>query len=72
MKKKEAAWKLVKYITREDVNSFIASNANAFPGNLLSKPDYIGGDPIYEAAYKLFTEAELLLSTCGSSRSLRT
>jgi len=64
--KKEAAWKLVKYITREDVNSFIASNANAFPGNLLSKPDYIGGDPIYEAAYKLFTEAELYYPLVGA------
>ena len=63
---KEAAWKLLKYITSPEVNSFVCSNANAFPGNLLAKPDYIGGDPVYELAYDLFTKADLKYPLVGA------
>jgi len=63
---KEAAWKLLKYITSTEVNAFVCSNANAFPGNLLAKPDYIGGDPVYEMAYDLFTKADLKYPLVGA------
>ncbi|BER93439.1 MAG: multiple sugar transport system substrate-binding protein [Candidatus Atribacteria bacterium] len=63
---KEAAWKLIKYITSPEVNSFVCSNANAFPGNLLAKPDYVGGDPVYELAYDLFTKADLKYPLVGA------
>jgi len=63
---KEAAWKFLKFITREDINAFVSSNANAFPGNLSAKPDYIGGDPVYELAYDLFTKADLKYPLVGA------
>jgi len=65
-KEKEAAWKLVKYLSSKEVNSFIASNANAFPGNLKSEPDFVTGDPLYEKAFEIFASADLYYPLVGA------
>ena len=38
---KEEAWKLVSYLMSAEVNSKLVSIANAFPGNVNAKPDFV-------------------------------
>jgi multiple sugar transport system substrate-binding protein len=40
-KHKEEAWKLVEYLMSPDVNGRLVSIANAFPGNVHAKPDFV-------------------------------
>ncbi|MBY3254274.1 sugar ABC transporter substrate-binding protein [Rhizobium laguerreae] len=51
---KEEAWKLVEYLMSPDVNGGLVSIANAFPGNVHAKPDFVASDPIFSEAFKIF------------------
>lgn len=37
-----------------DVNGRLVSIANAFPGNVHAKPDFVASDPIFAEAFKIF------------------
>lgn len=51
---KDAAWKLVDFLMSEDVNSRIATAANAFPGNSASVPDSVEDDEVIKAAFEVW------------------
>jgi multiple sugar transport system substrate-binding protein len=51
---KEEAWKLVEFLMSADVNGRLVSIANAFPGNVNAKPDFVASDPIIAEAFKIF------------------
>lgn len=53
-KHKEEAWKLVEFLMSPDVNGRIVSIANAFPGNVHAKPDFVNSDPIFAEAFKIY------------------
>ncbi|WP_087002028.1 ABC transporter substrate-binding protein [Rhizobium sullae] len=51
---KDEAWKLVEYLMSPEVNGRLVSIANAFPGNVHAKPDFVASDPIFAEAFKIF------------------
>lgn len=53
-KHKEEAWKLVEFLMSAEVNGRLVSIANAFPGNVNAKPDFVQGDPMFAEAFKIF------------------
>ena len=57
---KEEAWKLVEYLMSPEVNAKLVSIANAFPGNVNAKPDFVAS-PIRcsTKAFKIFQEGYL-------------
>jgi multiple sugar transport system substrate-binding protein len=59
-KNKESAWALVKHLLDKDQNSFICSNANAFPGNKNSKPDFVSADPLFAKAFDMYQKSDLI------------
>ena len=50
------AFKLVSFMMSEKTNSKLSSIARAFPGNTKAQPDYIEGDPLYKAAFAIYTK----------------
>jgi multiple sugar transport system substrate-binding protein len=63
---KDAAWKLASYLVQQGPNGIIASNANAFPGNLTVTPDFVQGDELYSKAHDIFTSANLHAPLVGA------
>ena len=57
---KDAAWQLVKHFLDVDQNSHMASNANSFPGNRNSRPDFVTADDLFAKFYEIFQTSELL------------
>jgi multiple sugar transport system substrate-binding protein len=53
-KHKAEAWKLVSYLMSPEVNSKLVTIANAFPGNVNAKPDWVGADPLFNQALQIF------------------
>ena len=53
-KNKPEAWKLVSYLMSQDVNSKLATLANAFPGNTKSTPDFSKSDPLFAKAFAIY------------------
>ena len=51
---KEAAFKLVAYLMSEEVNAKLVSIANAFPGNVKAKPDFVASDELFATAFEIF------------------
>lgn len=51
---KNEAWKLVEFLMSAEVNGRLVSIANAFPGNVNAKPDFVAGDPVFAEAFKIF------------------
>lgn len=51
---KDEAWKLVEFLMSAEVNGRLVSIANAFPGNVNAKPDFVTGDPVFAEAFKIF------------------
>ncbi|MBN8882240.1 MAG: sugar ABC transporter substrate-binding protein [Salana multivorans] len=51
---KEEAWKLVSFLMSESTNSELSTMANAFPGNVGSKPDFADADPLIEKAFEIY------------------
>ncbi|MDR1904695.1 MAG: sugar ABC transporter substrate-binding protein [Treponema sp.] len=58
-KNKDAAWKLVSYLMSAEVNSKLVSIANAFPGNVYAKPDFVESDPLFGKAFEIFQSGYL-------------
>jgi len=48
------AWKLVEFMMNEKTNSELSTLANAFPGNVKSKPDFSNSDPLFEQAFEIY------------------
>lgn len=55
-KHKAEAWKLVEFLMSEEVNSQLSSIANAFPGNVNSKPDFVETDELFAKAFDIYKE----------------
>ncbi len=51
---KAEAWKLVEFLMSEEINSELATIANAFPGNVNSEPDLSGSDPLFTDAFEIY------------------
>ena len=51
---KEEAWKLVSYLMSPEVNSKLVSIANAFPGNVHAKPDFVTTDELFGKGFEIF------------------
>ncbi len=51
---KDEAWKLVSFLMSEEVNSKLSTIANAFPGNVNSKPDFSGTDALFATAFDIY------------------
>jgi len=58
-KHKEEAWKLVTYLMSPEVNSKLASLANAFPGNVHATPDFVLVDELFGKGFKIFQSGYL-------------
>lgn len=58
-KHKEQAWKLVSYLMSPDVNSKLVSIANAFPGNVHAKPDFVTSDKLFGKGFEIFQSGYL-------------
>ncbi len=56
---KEEAWKFVEYMMSTEVNARLVSIANAFPGNVHAKPDFVTSDPAFGKAFEIFQEGYL-------------
>lgn len=51
---KAEAWKLVSYLMSTEVNSKLVSIANAFPGNIHAKPDFVVADELFGKGFEIF------------------
>lgn len=51
---KAEAFKLVEFLMSTDTNAKLSTDANAFPGNVDAKPDFVDGDPLFEAAFEIY------------------
>jgi len=58
-KHKEEAFKLVAYLMSADVNAKLVSIANAFPGNVHAKPDFVTTDELFGTAFEIFQNGYL-------------
>ncbi len=58
-KHKAEAWKLVSYLMSADVNSKLVSIANAFPGNVHAKPDFVTSDELFGKGFEIFQSGYL-------------
>lgn len=58
-KHKKEAWKLVSYLMSAEVNSKLVSIANAFPGNVNAKPDFVTSDKLFSKGFKIFQSGYL-------------
>ena len=56
---KEEAFKLVAYLMSADVNARLVSIANAFPGNVKAKPDFVASDALFGTAFEIFQNGYL-------------
>ncbi len=56
---KEEAFKLVSYLMSPEVNAKLVSIANAFPGNVNAKPDFVASDALFGKAFEIFQEGYL-------------
>ena len=56
---KEDAFKLVSYLMSAEVNAKLVSIANAFPGNVNAKPDFVASDELFGKAFEIFQEGTL-------------
>ncbi|EMS70283.1 ABC transporter substrate-binding protein [Ruminiclostridium cellobioparum] len=50
----DESWKLVSFLMSEKINSKLSTTANAFPGNVSSKPDFTGTDPLFATAFDIY------------------
>ena len=56
---KEEAFKLVAYLMSSEVNARLVSIANAFPGNVNAKPDFVTSDELFATAFEIFQNGYL-------------
>ncbi len=51
---KAEAWKLVDFLMSQEINSKLATIANAFPGNANAAPDLSKSDPLFGDAFEVY------------------
>ncbi len=56
---KTEAFKLVSYLMSTEVNAKLVSIANAFPGNVNAKPDFVTSDALFGTAFDIFQKGKL-------------
>ncbi len=56
---KAEAFKLVSYLMSTEVNAKLVSLANAFPGNVNAKPDFVTSDKLFGTAFDIFQKGYL-------------
>lgn len=56
---KAEAWKLVSYLMSPEVNSKLVSIANAFPGNIHAKPNFVTADELFGKGFEIFQSSYL-------------
>ena len=56
---KAEAFKLVSYLMSQEVNAKLVSTANAFPGNVNAKPDFVASDELFATAFDIFQKGYL-------------
>ncbi|VEG29440.1 ABC transporter substrate-binding protein [Actinomyces howellii] len=49
------AWKLVEFLMSADINSSLANDAKAFPGNSTATPDYVTEDEVFAKAFEIWS-----------------
>lgn len=49
------AWKLVQFLMSADINSSLANDAKAFPGNSTATPDYVDEDEVFKKAFDIWS-----------------
>ncbi len=49
------AWKLVQFLMSADINSSLANDAKAFPGNSTATPDYVNEDELFKKAFEIWS-----------------
>ncbi|MFD1713186.1 ABC transporter substrate-binding protein [Amnibacterium flavum] len=62
---KAEAWKLIEWIMSTDVNAELATEAIGFPGNVDSVPGYLDGDELFQQAFDLYQDSELVTELDG-------
>jgi multiple sugar transport system substrate-binding protein len=56
---KDEAFRLVSYLMSPTVNAKLVSLANAFPGNVNAKPDFVTSDQLFGTAFEIFQKGYL-------------
>lgn len=51
------AWEFVQYLMSQSVNAQLATEADSFPGNKTSVPDFSKSDPHFQDAFKIYQKS---------------
>ncbi|WP_336630351.1 MULTISPECIES: ABC transporter substrate-binding protein [unclassified Microbacterium] len=67
---KDAAWKLIQWLVSTDINSELATDATGFPGNKNSVPGFVEGDELFQKAFDVYSNSELVTELEGLPKAL--
>lgn len=67
---KAEAWKLIEWLLSTDVNSKLSTEATGFPGNKDSVPGYVDGDELFQQAFDVYQESDLVTELEGLPKAL--
>lgn len=67
---KAEAWKLIQFLLSTDINSELSTEATGFPGNKNSVPGYVAGDELFELAFEVYQQGELVTELEGLPKAL--
>jgi multiple sugar transport system substrate-binding protein len=52
------AWEFIQYLMSKETNSTLSTQANGFPGNKTSSPDFSGADPHFQTAFGIYQKSK--------------
>ncbi|WP_026459224.1 ABC transporter substrate-binding protein [Schaalia vaccimaxillae] len=52
------AWKLVEFLMSQDINSALANDAKAFPGNAQAVPAFVNDDELFKKAFDIWSSGQ--------------
>jgi multiple sugar transport system substrate-binding protein len=67
---KAEAWKLIEWLLSTDVNSQLSTEATGFPGNKDSVPGYVDGDELFQQAFDVYQDSDLVTELEGLPKAL--
>lgn len=67
---KAEAWKLIQWLLGTEVNSELATEATGFPGNKDSVPGFVEGDELFQSAFDVYSESDLVTELEGLPKAL--
>ncbi|MGX5681030.1 ABC transporter substrate-binding protein [Schumannella luteola] len=67
---KAEAWKLIQFLLSTDINSELSTEATGFPGNKNSVPGYVEGDELFQLAFDVYQQGELVTELEGLPKAL--